>query len=653
MKSLQPSFKEYPHLNIERHGVLLEMAPLGTMPSLKLKKAARQSTPKPAPVVKQVEEVKELEVEAAREPLTPDPVGPVAEERVRSESAHSPHSVFSTIEYNPPKTPQQQSHHRKSFSQTSHQGHSTQGQMSPSISASASPSKPQKAVHNIDKTVNMAIHYALSVRRYPTAYALRTLYDEFTGVERIVSLFEAIFYQSATPEQTAEFNNLMTLKKKEGRKDGKAIAFFANGDPGVKKSSPTNSRSYSVTSPVSQKPTPRPLAIGNSLLSPSIEGLEKFNHITKKQKSTEYRSPYVATAPPVPIANGRNYVSPFAPLPLVTPRAPEPRIIDGVANGTSSQPRSASISSESSLSSVDEEIAGSTFISPPSKSQRLPFVGPRANDKGASNDGQTRITTTTHQPSQTSHANSHANSATEDNLAPAFHSNQRQPMTLDKSLGPNSHAFPTSTSSTTTKNSITPDPLTPSATTQVANDDPSMATQVQTANSSVLFPALFPSAHTAQSAAHPSKTVQTKLKFGKKAAVKPSVEVVADDEAGLAQVELLKSKAKATTESQTTTESHEREGSQLNGRLNLGEDSDISDAVADVSIKSAQTLRLRPSNNKRKLDDVSEALSSPILPLLSSDVVETSTPNSRAGTPNPSKRSARTAKSSGPRMKTS
>lgn len=676
LKALAPSFKEYPHLNIERHGVLQEMAPLGTMPSSKLKKAARQGTPRPVVTIVQDDTLKPtVEVtEVMRELMTPDPA---MEERKTPEPDN-----IEEQEYNP-QTPQAQTSpiRRKSFSQSSHRGQSSQGQLSPSMSMSASPSKAvDSSVQRIDKVVNAAICQALQQGRYPTAYALRSLYDEFTGVTRIQNLFELVFYNAATEEQLSEFKRLMTFRKKEGKKDDKAIKFFKDCQGSSTPATMSHSRSFSITSP-SKGPSSASVVNGYTPTSP----FKELEHITKKQKSGEYRSPF----PPVPTSIGG------IPFPAFTPpvaKEAEPAknkrsngAMNGNVNGSSRATRSGSMSSISSLSSLDEEILGQDLLSPQShkstsksphrKHRRQHLVGDREGE-----DSNTMIIgQTSRHPSQMhqhpSHAKSKANNTTGAKATPALNSNADQPITHNQLLGPKLHAFPTSNPSTTTKNSTTFDHhhySTSSST--ITNNDINSIDNIQSTNNdssspmaavlgqlghnfstaNLPFPALLPSQQLSLPS-HPQKTVQTKLKFGKKAVEKVPAPTQSENLTEPEATTALKRKAKEITDNKSDIfESfvRDRPSKRQDTRLEAEGDSSAS-VTATAPLRSGQTLRLRAPQNKKTIGDDAESPFSPTFPLLLPDVGRSATPSSRAGTPNPAARPVRKAKTGGPRMKTS
>ncbi|KAL7626833.1 hypothetical protein AAE478_003607 [Parahypoxylon ruwenzoriense] len=78
----------------------------------------------------------------------------------------------------------------------------------------------------VDKVVESAVDEALGHYRYPTAWALRLLYDENSSDPHFVSMIEDIYYQRADADTLKEFNRLMCDKKKDGKRDNKGCYYF-------------------------------------------------------------------------------------------------------------------------------------------------------------------------------------------------------------------------------------------------------------------------------------------------------------------------------------------------------------------------------------------------------------------------------------------
>ncbi|KAL7923850.1 hypothetical protein ACQKWADRAFT_311650 [Trichoderma austrokoningii] len=77
-----------------------------------------------------------------------------------------------------------------------------------------------------DKVVEAAVDEALMHYRYPTAWALRSLYDERSGDSEFVAMIEDVFKQRADADTMDEFARLIEVKKREGKKDDQGCYYF-------------------------------------------------------------------------------------------------------------------------------------------------------------------------------------------------------------------------------------------------------------------------------------------------------------------------------------------------------------------------------------------------------------------------------------------
>jgi hypothetical protein len=77
-----------------------------------------------------------------------------------------------------------------------------------------------------DKVVEAAVEEALKHYRYPTAWALRTLYDEKSGDPGFIAMLEDIFNQTADEATMRKFSKQMEKKKREGKKDNQGCYYF-------------------------------------------------------------------------------------------------------------------------------------------------------------------------------------------------------------------------------------------------------------------------------------------------------------------------------------------------------------------------------------------------------------------------------------------
>jgi hypothetical protein len=78
----------------------------------------------------------------------------------------------------------------------------------------------------IDKVVEVAVDEALAHFRYPTAWALRTLYDENSANQDFLDMVDKVFSQSANAETLEAFARLVQDRKREGRKKDQAYHYF-------------------------------------------------------------------------------------------------------------------------------------------------------------------------------------------------------------------------------------------------------------------------------------------------------------------------------------------------------------------------------------------------------------------------------------------
>jgi hypothetical protein len=264
-----PSFMEYPHLDIVRHGVLENMAPLGTMPSSKVKKLAKTEGPRRVTLVRKGEPSMSA-VSTPREAVTPEP--PVIPSRRRSES-----HKMDEAEWNP-TTPLAQTSARKSTIRDT----ASLPPMASPYSTSVSPAKQERELHRTDRIVDFACREAKAAGRIHTRYALQTLYNDHRSNPRIVHLIELIATQEATDEEQAEFRSLMQYKKKEGRTGGKSQQLFTRSD-----------KSFTTTpihfSPVNFSLSPKKAAAEamNDAASRSPHK-ESGGHVHKKHKGNNY-----------------------------------------------------------------------------------------------------------------------------------------------------------------------------------------------------------------------------------------------------------------------------------------------------------------------------------------------------------------------------
>ncbi|KAI9641532.1 hypothetical protein NHQ30_010344 [Ciborinia camelliae] len=319
-----PSFAE---AGMERHGVVANMAPLGTRPSAKAVKSSAKPEAADANggrrngVPEVVDEAPPSLSATPQEVLeTSEPISNVSRRRSTS-------TRIEDLEYAPPSTPQQPRSARKSITRSSvapqSVGNESEGpsmyatspaqrtplpQQSPSLASSlgytakmnytyderdearqregriraSEASRREASRRKTARFVELAVSQAIEEQRWCTAYALRELFDEDT--ENFGMLAEKQVYEEATEEENREFYRLITLKKKEGRKD-KTAEYYFNGDG----SDPAPYRPRRRQAP--PPPTPQPMVFAP--FNPIFETI-------KPTYSSPYASPYtsVYAAPP-------------------------------------------------------------------------------------------------------------------------------------------------------------------------------------------------------------------------------------------------------------------------------------------------------------------------------------------------------------------
>ncbi|KAI0202173.1 hypothetical protein F4808DRAFT_81331 [Astrocystis sublimbata] len=232
-----------------------------------------------------------------------------------------------------------------------------------------------------EKIVEIAVDEALRNFHYPTAYALRLLYDEHSEESPFVAMIEDIYYQRATPKTIRKFRRLISEKKKEGKRENKGWHYFVPPSTG------------SQSTPRRSVPAPYDNLIKMefaSLLEDAAEDAKaksKFQakaqvdvdvdgHVSKKRKTegAEQRKPPVDRADAPVDAHKDKDAHADADAPAGVAPATDGAVLHGQRNGDHHHPslrhhsgiaktksprkqktRMASISSTSSLSSVPDD----------------------------------------------------------------------------------------------------------------------------------------------------------------------------------------------------------------------------------------------------------------------------------------------------------
>ncbi|KAK8049905.1 hypothetical protein PG994_011635 [Apiospora phragmitis] len=269
----KPSFAQQ---GLMRGGVLEGMAPLGTLPkSTMLKKPSASAEGTPAPTVKRIVLKKSTKAATPVEEssATPQPLAAMAgmtapDVEMALDSLEPAHSsptqpIFPVTglddsddgDYRP-----NTSRARRSSMHSHHNKKSTKRHSRPGRKSSARAVSPAPSVHPItdipeptppvgfqppaallgrepidkafaDKVVEAAVDEALHHYRYPTAWALRILYDELGDKEPcFVHMIEDIYHQRADIDTIKEFNKLVRDSKTRGKRDNEACNYFIPPD---------------------------------------------------------------------------------------------------------------------------------------------------------------------------------------------------------------------------------------------------------------------------------------------------------------------------------------------------------------------------------------------------------------------------------------
>ncbi|KAL2123313.1 hypothetical protein VTJ04DRAFT_3768 [Mycothermus thermophilus] len=78
----------------------------------------------------------------------------------------------------------------------------------------------------VGKVVEVSVSEALANYRYPTAWALRTLFDENSHDKDFLVLMHRVFTQTANADEFEDFGRRVVAKKREGKKNNTALRHF-------------------------------------------------------------------------------------------------------------------------------------------------------------------------------------------------------------------------------------------------------------------------------------------------------------------------------------------------------------------------------------------------------------------------------------------
>lgn len=300
----KPSFEE---AGLARYGVLETMAPLGALPKPKkpagenastvrkiiLRPSGVNSAAAAAANANAAREAAEPEPQPTSAPASPPPPSPVQPAPARRKSLSVKVDDAEDDEYDPKGSTRRRRSKRVSLpakkTRLSVTGERSDSVIMARTAAAPKPSTPRKRPPRpdpedkefTDKVVEAAVDEALKHYRYPTAWALRTLYDEKCDDAGFVAMIEDVFKQTADAETMEEFCRLMEDKKREGKRDDQGCYYFVP---------PTTNSRFTP-----HKPKPAPYA---ELLR-DVEGVAQAASETRraaKKAKTAHASPRKTTA---------------------------------------------------------------------------------------------------------------------------------------------------------------------------------------------------------------------------------------------------------------------------------------------------------------------------------------------------------------------
>ncbi|PBP27065.1 PHD-finger domain-containing protein [Diplocarpon rosae] len=160
-----------------------------------------------------------------------------------------------------------------------------------------------------DKIVENAVQEALDRHKWPTAYALRILWDDLRTDPNMVRMFDAVYNGWHTHEQMTTFRSMVRAKKCEGRKDRQAEYYF-NGDgsdprpetkgpifeviniinpPAPVYQTPYTSVSHRPSMGASEPPQVRSSSAVLPAISAAVSGDAGDEHVRKKLRSNSFQ----------------------------------------------------------------------------------------------------------------------------------------------------------------------------------------------------------------------------------------------------------------------------------------------------------------------------------------------------------------------------
>jgi len=510
-----------------------------------------------------------------------------------------------------------------------------------------------------EKVVELAVNFALDENRLPTAYAIRTTFDQQKTNKRMMRLFDAIYNAANDDDQMREFILVMKHKKKEGKKNNTAYDYFFGDGSDI---TPRHARYAPQNGPSFNK--------ASSVRTPSVTGASPMS-IDQARRSSINVPPAAGTSPEADChIHKKLRGNDFEPSALVmdgeatADDSVKPHEISSEANGkanvtggersrSQSQSRSRSNSTSSSLSSVDDTILQSGQLSQHASPEKHKSRSRRArsgHDAAAltHNQGDSRFAHAAQ--ANTNNANASDSVGAEPKTHPSL-SNQNQPISAGLEPGPKTFTF--STTVTTS-----PAPAVSSSSTNPAKPT-KQSKGPQRQQSASASNAAMPSATTLHSTLPIKTGPLTKgalLKKQKADSNKPPGRLPYDENDKIQRMKR-DVRERGRDNLGPPVESYERDPLPLLPEFDSF--SDGGDSVPALAPSKGPTkLRFTSSKRTRQSqainDDHSDAPSSPTLLPFQNDLAPGSVSVSRAGTPSFSARPTRKPKTgTGLRVKTS
>ncbi|KAI9845227.1 MAG: hypothetical protein M1837_004982 [Sclerophora amabilis] len=348
-----PSFEDYKGL--ERHGVLEHMAPLGTLPSAKLKAKFKVEPPR------RVVQVRSNETHVKRELRTTPETTPVLGNR-RSESRR--------VESQVPATPVNREPSRETISPSKTSTRSStrplSAQPSPLLATSRSPAWRART----KQVVDAAIHTANVLHHRHLGIALKKLYDDSLSNRNLSDLLEAVVAERPTPRQSTEFQNYLKTARSQ----------FRNVQSASRKA-----QNVAVADTVQESPSASNTALDSSRSGTATRSRKSAGVIEAMKKKSSSPAPNL-------------------PQKEEASQSEQPEMNGRPAKRHKSLPRSQSTSSSSSLSSAPslaEFVAGGDGVQHANTARILADERPMTNPKSQTSLGPT----TQHMSSTPNHSN--------------------------------------------------------------------------------------------------------------------------------------------------------------------------------------------------------------------------------------------------------